>query len=433
VALRGFLDGVAAGQVHGWAVDTGDSFQSSEIDIFVDDEWVATVTADLFRSDLRDNQIGEGRHGFTYDLPAMLVDGGEHLVSARFCATGRELLQSPRRVILGERFEAAAEQKVMPDRPIEPLMAELRQGGRLAIIASFLRKPRLLGYHHALARSLRDLGFKVVVVQNVLELAEPPFEAGVDLFVARGNAGFDFGAWHSTLNLLNEAVGGLSELVLTNDSIFGPLFDLAKVFEKMNASPADVWGITDSWERAYHLQSYFLVLKRSALAGQALSSFRAAYAQPKSKSGVIELGEIGLTQTLLAAGLKVAAYCPYREVAAAWLGGLQERLSRLNGRAELALFRAETSPELRTYQSIVQRLRRGLPVNPTHAFWDTLLQSFGCPFIKRDLLFFNPAGMPNLCEVGPAIRSVSSYPLELVEEARASGPVRLAQPIFIDS
>jgi Rhamnan synthesis protein F len=432
VALRGYLDGVAAGQVHGWAVDT-DDFQSSEVDIFVDDEWTATVTADVFRPDLRDIQIGEGRHGFTYELPAILLDGREHLVSARFCNSGRELQESPRRVILGEPFEAAPEQKVMLDRPIEPLIAGLRQGGRLAIIASFLRVPRLLGYHHALARSLRELGFKVVVVQNVADLGKPAFEPGIDLFVARGNAGFDFGAWHATLNLLNGAAGDLTELVLTNDSVFGPLFDLAKVFEKMNAGPADVWGITDSWERAYHLQSYFLVFKRSALAGQGLSRFRKAYAHPKSKSGVIELGEIGLTQALLAAGLKVAAYCPYREVAAAWLGGLQERVTRANDRAELALFQAEMSPELRTYQSIVQRLRRGLPVNPTHAFWDTLLESFGCPFIKRDLLFFNPAGMPNLCDVGPAIRSVSSYPLELVEEARASGPVRLAQPIFIDS
>jgi hypothetical protein len=443
MAFQGFLDGVTDGRVYGWAFDSNDPDQGAEIDVFVDDEWVATVAAELFRADLRDHQIGEGRHGFSHDLPLPLLDGRAHLVSARWAGTTRELSRSPARVILGEPPAAPAgtPPPFKADRPIAPLIAEIKNGGRLAIIASFLRKPRLLGYHRVLARSLRALGFKVAVVQNVLEpFGDPAFEADVDLFIARGNAGFDFGAWLTLLDLLGDAAHGLVELVLVNDSVFGPLFDLAPVFAKMNRHPADVWGITDSWDRAYHLQSYFLVFKRAALESPVLMDFRRSYEHPASKSGVIERGEVALTQTLLAEGLKVAAYCPYREVAASWLGGLAARVGHLRERPEIAMFagtpgQALSGPdpgaELRNYQSVVLRLRRGLPVNPTHTFWDALIETFGCPFIKRDLLFFNPTGVPNLGDVGPTIRRLSSYPLDLIEEARGAGPVRLAQPIFL--
>jgi hypothetical protein len=452
MAFRGVLDGVTGDRAHGWAFNSEAPLEAVDVDLFVDEEHVATVNACALRPDLRELKMGDGRHGFSCELPAEIFDGRQHSVSLRQAGTGSELDQSPLRIVLGVAREAAVKRwprfwqpdrasfVLETDRPATSLIAALREGGRLAIVASFLPRPGLLGYQRALARSLRAAGFKVMVVQNVTYPEKLAIEPEVDLFVARRNTGFDFSAWLAGLGLLKNATSKLEELVLVNDSVFGPLFDLRPMFAKMSALPVDAWGITDSWQFAYHLQSYFLVLRRKAIASAAFAHFRESYPHPKFKSTVIELGEIGLTQALLSAGLKVAAYCPYREVAAAWLDGLETRLQRLSARPELATF-ARTMPggpspddypgkELRNYQAVAVRLRRGLPVNPAHAFWYTLVADFKSPFIKRDLLFSNASGVPDICDAHSLIGRVSDYPLELIEEARSLGAVQLAQPIF---
>jgi hypothetical protein len=57
---------------------------------------------------------------------------------------------------------------------------------------------------------------------------------------------------------------------------------------------------------------------------------------------------------------------------------------------------------------------RGYPVNPMHSFWDLLITEFKCPFIKRDLLLSNPAGIPLTSGWSELIEVRSAYDVSMI-------------------
>ena len=54
-------------------------------------------------------------------------------------------------------------------------------------------------------------------------------------------------------------------------------------------------------------------------------------------------------------------------------------------------------------------------LNPYHFFWRELIEKFHFPFIKIELLRFNPAKIPNVGEYGVVVQSISQYPVALIE------------------
>ncbi len=94
-SFLGYLDQVSSdGIISGWAYDkTANS--AITVDIQIDGATIATVVADVFRQDLANDGIGEGAHGFRYQLPASVCDGRQHEVRAVFGKTKTDLKQSP--------------------------------------------------------------------------------------------------------------------------------------------------------------------------------------------------------------------------------------------------------------------------------------------------------------------------------------------------
>jgi glycosyltransferase involved in cell wall biosynthesis len=80
--------------VRGWAWDSTRPDTPIEIDIFDGDLKLATVTADTFRTDLRDAGKGRGCHAFMYRLPDRLRDGRPHRIGSRFSGTDIALMNS---------------------------------------------------------------------------------------------------------------------------------------------------------------------------------------------------------------------------------------------------------------------------------------------------------------------------------------------------
>lgn len=124
------------------------------------------------------------------------------------------------------------------------------------------------------------------------------------------NRGFDFGMWKTGLGQV--ALGEIDELVLANSSVFGPLGGLGEAFREMDRSASDFWGMTDSSEHAWHLQSYFLVFRRSVLSGGALTRFFDAVLPYRSKDQVIRSYELGLSTWLVENGHRGSALVPFK-------------------------------------------------------------------------------------------------------------------------
>jgi len=109
-----------------------------------------------------------------------------------------------------------------------------------------------------------------------------------DIFV-RSNEGFDAGAIKDTLLKLYgwNKVYEYDELLICNDTFYGPLFPLSECFEKMDKLDVDFWGMTEQgkldWLKEYndtgesllpcHLQSYFLNIKSHLLKSDVFCRF----------------------------------------------------------------------------------------------------------------------------------------------------------------
>jgi lipopolysaccharide biosynthesis protein len=167
--------------------------------------------------------------------------------------------------------------------------------------------------HHV--RHLLRAGLQVVLIVNTdLPLRDiqidAELEAALSGVLLRANRGFDFGAWAHALSLCDR--GAWERLYLVNDSIVGPMdsarFD--QMMQRVRTSDADVVGLTEIHVHQRHLQSYFLVFNRRAMASAVFDRLMRGMLNFPDKGQVVDFYEIRLTGLLVAQGLSVQALFP---------------------------------------------------------------------------------------------------------------------------
>lgn len=111
------------------------------------------------------------------------------------------------------------------------------------------------------------------------------------------NLGLDFGLWSQFFQIYSTYFKNLDELILVNDSCYC-LNSLQSIYLK-NKNLL-MWGITDSYEHKYHLQSYFLSFNSKQSIKSVLEYFKIIdFTKFTSKHDTIFVGEIGLSQYMM--------------------------------------------------------------------------------------------------------------------------------------
>lgn len=187
-------------------------------------------------------------------------------------------------------------------------------------------KPYIVFHLRELAKVCDRVDFVSHAQLSDVELAKAA--AHCERAFTRDNVGYDFGMWQHALDGLD--LSAYDELVLTNSSIYGPVCSLAPVFERMHRGGADFWAITDNHEIAWHLQSYFLTFTRRVFTSEAFTRFWTSVLPYRSKWQVIRSYELGLTQFLVEAGFRAAAYVPSDSLFPAGLARHLHRHKRRN-------------------------------------------------------------------------------------------------------
>jgi hypothetical protein len=82
--LDGRLEAVIDGIAVGWAYNWSDPGSTVEVEILVDGRLVASIAADVPRQTLAEAGLGDGRHGFSVELPSRIRDGSLHSIAAIF-------------------------------------------------------------------------------------------------------------------------------------------------------------------------------------------------------------------------------------------------------------------------------------------------------------------------------------------------------------
>lgn len=182
---------------------------------------------------------------------------------------------------------------------------------RVAVFASYssdgLLPPQVIPY----LEGLKPLTTAIVVAcDNDLLPSEREKLSGLAAHVITGRHGeYDFGSykrgivWAREAGLLDHA----DDLILCNDSCYGPVRSFAPMFATMDAKGLDFWGATDSHQISYHLQSYFLVLSRTVFLSNTFISFISGITKQDTVQNVIIKYEVGLTSALISAGFSSGA------------------------------------------------------------------------------------------------------------------------------
>lgn len=92
--LQGFVDAFDAGTLIGWAARPGDA-RPVTIEVLRDGRSLGTAVAFLYREDLKNAGIGDGRHGFEFQLPAGERVDGAVTLDVRDVESGAPLGHSP--------------------------------------------------------------------------------------------------------------------------------------------------------------------------------------------------------------------------------------------------------------------------------------------------------------------------------------------------
>lgn len=119
--------------------------------------------------------------------------------------------------------------------------------------------------------ALKKCGYEVWLVINrpAFLVTSPSVHKDVSRIMWRENKGWDWAAWCHAFEKHGQAMTEQYDSVLfTNDSYAAPVFgtsELRKTLESMWSEDFDVWGMTNSHERVYHVQSYWLEYSKRVL------------------------------------------------------------------------------------------------------------------------------------------------------------------------
>lgn len=218
---------------------------------------------------------------------------------------------------------------------------------RLCLFAHFDAGDRLADYVVRYLGALRACGFEIVFVTTSRLDAEAlarlaPLCRDV---IQRENRGLDFGSWQE--GFARYGAQCEKELLFANDSVYGPIGDLGAALDRLRALPGTVRGFVKSMQIRPHLQSWFLLFSPAVFRSPAFQRFMAQDFAGMTKTQVIERGETGLLDALAGEDARLAAFYEPSSVYAARV---------------IAYF------------------------NPTHTLWRELIEIYGVPFVKVELL-----------------------------------------------
>lgn len=286
-------------------------------------------------------------------------------------------------------YEQAAENGIGKKSDFSILHNELGERiEKLCLFASYNFTDEVAAYVLYYLSELKKEGFTIafITTSRLTEASMDKLKSFCALIVERENKGLDFGSWKLGLRICNWAQN-CKEVLIANDSVFGPFHSLGPIISTMSKR-FDIWGMTDSYEVGYHLQSYFLCFNKRVIKSQTwLDFWQRMDFTGLSKWDIIVKYEIGLSQTFLNAGFKLGAYAQI------------ETVNRSIGATDRE-------------------------INASVAHWKALIEKFAFPFFKREILikpFIYRAYWPqkgiyiNTSNWHQVIEQEMAYPIALID------------------
>lgn len=148
---------------------------------------------------------------------------------------------------------------------------------RLMIYFFYDKDGKVDDYVPYFLQSFRPFCEEICVVVNgfLTDDSKIKLEEKCNKLLIRENIGFDSGAYkHAIEHYGYDKIKKYDELILANFTMFGPIFSPQEMFDKMDESDCDFWGITEFPSVNFyfagvkidrHVQSYFINFKKKII------------------------------------------------------------------------------------------------------------------------------------------------------------------------
>lgn len=172
-------------------------------------------------------------------------------------------------------------------------------------------------------KSLKNMNMEVVVISNNNQLSTKYVEllnSNADHVIIRENKGYDFAAWKCGMeNYGYDVISKYDEVILVNNSVIGPVYNLNNIFTTMEDKKCDFWGLTlfpRMNDGSYlnldyipeHIQSYFMVFNQNVVVSNVFRDFWSDLSGKNDFVETVACYESQLTKILNKAGYKHAVY-----------------------------------------------------------------------------------------------------------------------------
>ena len=263
----------------------------------------------------------------------------------------------------------------------------MQQINRALIFAHYDRDGVVDPHVQYALKCYREVVNCLVVVSTSATALPESIAQHVDHFISRPNKGYDFCSWKEGIELLGDSQQ-FDEIICCNDSVYGPLFDLAPVLESSCLAGVDLWGMVHSVqgtkqrkarESSNHLQSWFFGMRRNLIHSPVFDSFWKSITPLDKKDDVINAYEIGMTEKFREAGFRIGAIYDSADCSIKPNLSFLEIVPHLNWR------------NIRHSYRVIKKTRRRIN-NPSELAPIRLVR-LGVPFLKVNAFVVNHYGL----------------------------------------
>ena len=163
----------------------------------------------------------------------------------------------------------------------------------------------------SLAENVSDLF--IVVNGSIIVESEKKLKKYTSNIIIRANKGFDAGAYFDLLVTIigKEQLKKWDEVILCNDTFYGPFFPFKDILSDMNAKENDFWGLSYVENNiTNHIQSYFLVFRKKIIQNGDLFEYFNTYVDAETQiiSDVYAFFEVGILDYLTRCGYQFGVF-----------------------------------------------------------------------------------------------------------------------------
>lgn len=290
---------------------------------------------------------------------------------------------------------------------------------RLAVFSHFDHQNIVDDYVIYYLDALVKIGFDIVFVSNSFITSKDENRVGgfCKKVIVRENTGYDFYCYKIGVLLSGLEVDNYDQILICNDSVYGPVFDLSLVFNIMDSKQVDMWGITSSTQVSKHLQSYFIVFNKTIIKSGCLQEYFNGVKLLSNKKDIILKYEIGLTKYFFDKGFTYASFYSFpskmKAARVIFYNKIINRAINIRNHHGREIFR-----ELKKIIKNIIRLHaliNSTDYNPSIFFWKDLL-GCGGPFIKIELLRKKNMEIDPRGSILKKIMISTKYPVTIIEQ-----------------